>query len=396
MTPYFLEDVGTLAKASGVLWPTHWIRQVITGCVGLQFFGACSFVMLLASNVAPILGISNSNSVYVCSCAMGALSLATSYRARTAMAYANNVFIFGGAALLLVASLMHERTEEELSSSLQMFPKSFSQFVIYTPTVISYVAPQVVTIDTETVLADRIYNFHQKDSQASGTSESDRATALIGSLGVTNMLRRSFLRAMNLGAGISVVVLLFFAEIIMNIFRDNTNAIIALSLSESGLRTAILMILSVGLSACAVLNINPVIGIMDTFVNSLADRSKALNPQVGMFAARFAFFACVAAFLHVVPFFDLVAAVSGALTTPIFVFFVPVAFELQSEMLRAAAESESFSSKGKLSSVLIGWRRMPRRSRVLAVFSVILGTVIMLFSTTMVIIEIIRRRTSDS
>ena len=467
--------------------------------------------MLLANNVAPALGVPDIISVYLSALAMGLLTMDTSNGTKTKLAYANNLFILSGAALLLYASLAHEQTEEEKQMSLQIFPKSIAEFAMYAPSVVSYVAPQLVTIDAETVRAERLYKMHYAPSSSStssmessslGASSSHRSgsaalstpattvsatssssvafpstpfplgarpdagfpssplamptlggkeaftEALTARLGTAVALQRCFRRALFVGAGISMLVLVSVAELIMWCFKDNTNAVIALSFPESTLRMTILLCLCVGLYACGALNVGPICDVLDAVaasVKAMADWHVLLQRLV----ARILLFGLVVVFLYLVPFFDLVAALSSAISTPLYVFFIPALCELQSEMLKAAerkgtqrngrradfaltgdgvtppttpagsptipvpapqtpASPASHSdaagdhlSAGKAPptffrqedlSVMDGWRGMPLFSKALAIASVTLGSTILSFSTYTVIGETIRRR----
>ena len=440
MIPVFFK-VDTLVKVCNALWPDHWMRQVFSAITFIaQFFACCSYTLLFASNVGPVLGLGDSKGVYLGAALMAVLTMATQPKAKTFLAYVNNIFIFGGACIILFASFIHEPTEEEKAMKLQIFPKSVSELAMYAPSVLTYVSAQLLTIDAESIVGMRAHRVMQgktpepsAESLAASPATSMtttpvtqtapnggafptptklspaatpaglfsaafgglRAETLKQSLINVQTVQGAYKRAVEYGLFLSIVVLIFFAELIMMNFKDNTNAIIALSFPVSATRTAILIALSIGLYACGALNISPICDMIDVFCQEL--EAMEFMPILKQATSRAILFICVVAFLWLVPFFDMVAGLSGAVCTPMFAFFIPSACELQSEMLRAAASKELrdvMAAASPMQRMTIGWGRMPLRGRITMAIAMVLGSIILVFSTSSVVAEIIRRRTA--
>ena len=430
VVPYFM-SLSSMVKLSNALWPTHWLRHVMAVLVVISlFFGCCNFCLLMAKNMAPIIGLGQLQTVILCACMLAVMSMFMSPKTSTYLAACSNLFIFGGGALLLVASMGHERTEEEKEMSMQIFPKSVRDVIIFSPSVLMFLSAPLVTLEVETILAARIYPIIKSTFElhrgsitppvtptASGAStpratsprtsprggatspplsptSNRNARSYNPSLVYVNIIQKYYFFSMWAGLACTVVILVIIAELILWSFKDNTNSVIALSLPESWIRTGILASLTIGLYACGALNFSPMCDILDT-VDKQFTHLLAYAPFVRRAIGRCAFFSAVVSFLYLVPFFDLVAALSSTIRGSTLIFLAPPVFELQSEILRAAAKSQNkqfAATASTFARCMMGFNAMPVRSKVIFVSGMILGVLVLFVSTYFVIAEAISRQ----
>eukprot|EP00742_Colponemidia_sp_Colp-10_P015528 GILJ01017733.1.p1 GENE.GILJ01017733.1~~GILJ01017733.1.p1 ORF type:complete len:574 (+),score=116.08 GILJ01017733.1:236-1723(+) len=415
----------SITQLGSLMWPEHWMRDAIFGIVLIaQFFACGSYTLLFSENVAGVLGIETTPAVNIGAVAMGALSLATHPTAKTVLAYVNNIFIFGGVAIILFGTFTHEKTEAEEAMTLQILPKSISEFAMYAPALLTYIAAQLYTLDVESIVARRAYRMMRgkapEPSPESPTANSPgsmtpvsqsglgtfsaafgglRADVLKKSIIVVQTMQACYVRAVQYGAFGSIMVLFLFSEIVMFVFRDHTNSIIAKSFPEGSLRTVIMYDLMIGLYASGVLEITPISDMLDVLADDYTGFERfgipILNKNfVKRIFSRVILFSLVVLFLWLVPFFELVAALTGALCSPMIFFLIPTVCEAQSEILKAREDDSTKASMADASlvtSLKIVWGRLSLRSQYTGAISMIVGPFILFFSTIIVLEEIILR-----
>lgn len=417
MMPVFM-GFAAITELGVDMWPDHWMRDAVFGIIlCAQFFACGSYTLLFSENVAGVLGIETHSAVNIGAIAMGVLSLATHPTAKTILAYVNNIFIFGGVAIILFATFAHEKTEEEEAMSLQILPKSITEFAMYAPALLSYIAAQLYTLDVESIVARRAYRMMRgkapEPSPESPTAMAGamtpvsqsglgtfsaafgglRADVLKKSIIVVQTMQACYVRAVQYGIVGSIMVLWIFSEVITFVFRDNTNPIIAKSFPEGTIRTVIMYDLMIGLYASGVLEITPISDMLDLIADNYQGFERfgvelLKKNFVKRIFSRVILFALVVLFLWLVPFFEFVAALTGALCSPMIFFLIPTVCELQSEILKAREDKDTkaaMANASLITSLKIVWNRMSWRAQYTAAFSLIVGPFILVFATGIVL-----------
>lgn len=365
------------------------VPQLVQGVMLLaQMVSACSFASLVAGNMEGFVKgmycrwnhscasehppTSDSHPSLV-ALAVGSFVLCVStifYKTRTYSLYAatNNFGLISAALIMLIAAISHQTAADTSASvdELRLFPRQQGDIFLFFPILIAYMTPAMFVTDVQTSIARRGFAFHRQQSWT----------------GFQAMAR--FQRVLRSAAVVAMTVLLSFGSFLYFTFREATNAVIALSLPPgANLQLLLAAILAVSTLACGTLNLGGIIEVMD---HNNPNRATSLSWRSILYRAMF--FVAIFTSLSVIPFFDLVASLSGSLGLNMFTFFFPVLFLVQSK--RRAWEVKEQQPQPH-SALHMWWWHTSLREKCFSVMFVVCGTVLLVTGVGNVLLEVIRR-----
>lgn len=393
-----------------------------------QHISSCTYSMLLASNVHALAGpqrMSLYQALTVVCVMMAGLLIALTPRTLSLYSAVNNVGLLAASVILTLATLFHQNSaadqqpdgavlsDEPMSWA---FSKSAGDFFLFFPIFVGYMTPAIFVMDVETSIARRSER-EQLKREAAG--EQVAPSVETSQVGVVEVARRSSTRVLaqfqsftRLALVVALIILLSFGEFIFYNFGPRTNAVVALSLHPGVWQDILLIVLIVSQSAASAINMDGLPKMLDDMdltgyflgVSSqpAATAAEETAQSVGVanslsavgtvsclggvvvlsastlqrIAVRCCIMIMVALTLFVVPFFDLVAALGGALGVNGLTFFLPVLFYLQ------AVRREIQSVEGDSDEDVVGWWeafcRVPSTKRKLTMAAMLLiGTVML-------------------